>query len=335
MIGHVACAAATALALAATVATADEIRPKTESGTFSATFENDTFGGTDRNYTNGIRLEHVSPANDLPLWGRVAKRGLSRLADADDWYATHALGQTIYTPEDISLETPPADARPYAGFLYGSVGLVADAGDQLDTFALDLGVVGPASLAEETQTFVHRRLGVQEPEGWDTQLDNEPGFRLLWERKYRFLHRLDTGAFGLQVDAAPHANIALGNVDTSAAIGGTVRIGDRLDDTYGPPRIRPAVSAPGFFQTSDGVGWYLFAAAEARVVGYNMFLQGNLLRDGVDGVEPKRLVGDLQAGLAVQFQGVELTYTHVFRSPEYDGQSGFVDFGSFNLRFRL
>jgi len=331
-------ALALALALPAFPAAAEEQpspHPVSEGGTVSFTFENDIFGGTDRNYTNGVRLDYISPRNDLPLWGRLAKRGLHHIVDAPDWYVSYAIGQNIYTPPDISIENPPPGERPYAGFLHGSFGVIADSGDQLDTFAIDLGVVGPASLAEQSQTFVHGLIGDQKPQGWDTQVDNEPAFRLLWERKYRFLYDFEPGLFGLQVDAAPQFNVSLGNVDTSAAVGATVRIGDRLEDNYGPPRVRPAVSGPGFFEPSPGFGWYLFASAEARVVGYNMFLQGNLFKDGVDGVDPKRLVGDFQAGIAVQFQGVELTYTHVLRSPEYDGQDGFSQFGSLNLRFKL
>lgn len=318
-------------------AAAGEREPRSafEGGTLGVTVENDRFGGTDANYTSGVRVDWLSGRNDLPLWGRMAREGLGWLTDAGDWYVGYGIGQSIYTPADISRRVPDPDDRPYAGFLYGSLAVVADGGDQLDTVALDLGVVGPASQAEETQRFVHRITGATTPRGWDAQLRNEPGFRLLWERKYRFLETIDTGLFGLQVDAVPHVNVAVGNVDTSAAFGGTVRIGDRLDDTYGPTRIRPAVSGPGFFDGSDGFGWYLFASAEARVVGYNIFLQGNAFRNGVDGVEPNRIVGDFQAGLALQLRRAELSYTHVLRSEEFDGQDGFGSFGSVNLRFRF
>jgi len=310
-------------------------RPVSEGGTYSATFENDIFGGTDRNYTNGVRIGYLSERNALPLWGRWARAGLGWLSDADDWYVSYAVGQNIYTPEDISLPEPPPGARPYAGFLYASFGVVADTGDQLDTVALEVGIVGESSLAEEVQSTVHEVIGAEDPRGWDTQVRDEPAFRLLWERKYRFLYDFDPGIFGLQVDAAPHLAVALGNVDTSVQAGATVRIGDRLDDTYGPPRIRPAVSGPGFFDGSDGFGWYLYGSAAARAVGYNMFLQGNAFRDGVDGVAPNRVVADVQAGVALQFSRVELTYTHVFRTEEFAGQDGFAQFGSINARLRF
>ena len=301
-----------------------------EGGTFSLTFENDLFGNSDQNYTNGARIAYVTPRNDMPWLGRFARRNLGWLTDADNWYATFALGQNIYTPEDLTLRPPDPDDRPYAGFLYGSFGVAADRGDRLDTIALDVGVVGPAAQADDSQRIIHDIFGFQDPKGWDFQLENEPGVRLLYERKYRYGYDFNLPVFDLAVDAAPHYALALGNVDTSAAAGLTIRVGDKLRDNYGPPRVRPAVAGPGFYEADEGFGWHLFAGAEGRVVGRNIFLQGNTLRDS-PGVDLRRLVADLQAGIALQFGGYELSYTHVFRSPEFEGQEGFSDFGSLTL----
>lgn len=307
----------------------------TETGTFSITFENDLFGDEDRDYTNGVRFDYISPRNDLPLVGRFAKRNLGWLTDADDWYMIYSLGQSMYTPSDISQPNPPPGERPYAGFLYGSVGIAADSGRTLDTISLEFGMVGPSSLAEETQKLVHNAVGVTEPEGWDTQLQDEPAFRLLYERKYQFEGDIPLPLLDLSVDFAPHYNVALGTLDTSAGIGGTVRLGQDLADDYGPPRVRPGVSAPGFFRDEDGFSWYVFAGAEGRVVGRNLLLEGNTF-GGVKGVDPRRLVADVQAGLAVQIGGVEVSYTHVFRTKEYDTQpDNFSEFGSVNVRFKL
>ncbi len=325
------------LLLAAPAAAGEEARSTyavSEGGTYSVTFENDVFGGADRDYTNGVRIDYVTPRNDLPFWARFARRNLGWLTDAEDWYATYALGQNIYTPGDITLDDPLGDDRPYAGFLYGSLGIVADQGDRLDTIALDFGVVGPAAQADEVQRFVHGLIGSPKPEGWEHQLENEAAFRLLYERKHRFLHDFGIPFFDLEADAAPHFNVALGNVDTSTGAGLTLRIGDRLRDNYGPPRVRPAVAGPGFFDASGGFGWYLFASAEGRLVARNIFVQGNTFEDG-PGVEPERLVADFQAGMALQYNGVELTYTHVVRSPEVRGREGFSEFGSLNLRFKF
>lgn len=301
-----------------------------EGGTLSVTFENDVFAGTDKNYTNGGRIAYVTPRNELGMLGRAARDNLGWLTDADDWYAIYAIGQTIFTPEDITRRPPDRTDRPYAGFTFVSFGVSADRGDRLDTVLLDIGVVGELSQADDVQRAVHDVIDSDDPRGWDFQLKNEPAVRLVYDRKYRFGHEFDLDLFDLEVDAAPNFGVTLGNVDTFASGGLTVRIGDELTDSYGPPRIRPSIAAPGFFRPEAGVGWYLFAGGEARAVARNIFLEGNSFRNSAN-VEPHRFVADLRAGLALQFRSVELAYTHVFRSPEFRGQEGFAQFGSLTV----
>ncbi len=305
-----------------------------DGGSVSLTFENDIVGGTDEAYTNGIRLTFVTPRNDLPWIGRFARRHLNWLTDAEDWYGTFALGQNIYTPVEIIINPPDPDDRPYAGFSYVSVGISADRGDRLDTLALDVGVVGELAQADDIQRLVHDLGGFDDPAGWDSQLKNEPGVRLLYERKYRFGFESDLPFFNLEMDVLPSYSFALGNVDTSASAGLTLRIGDQLGDNYGPPRVLPALASPGFFEEIDGIGWYLYAGVDGRFVGRNIFLEGNTFRNSPS-VEPHRFVADFQAGFALQFQDVELAYTHVFRSPEFQGQKGFAQFGSLTLSYKF
>ena len=303
-------------------------------GTFSFTLENDIFADSDQDYTNGVRLSYISQKDDLQLVGRWARDELTPLIGEADWYMIYALGQNMFTPSDIEDPNPPDNERPYAGFLYGSVGVVADTGSKLHTFALDLGVVGPASLAEPTQKLVHEIGNFAKPVGWDQQLENEPAFRLIYEHKQRAL--VDIAAplpfFQLQADVLPHATFALGTVDTSAALGLTVRLGEELADDYGPPRVRPAVGGPGLFSDGgDMVSWYVFAGVEGRAVGRNLFLEGNTF-DQRDGVTVHHFVADAQLGAALRIGSVELAYTHVLRTEEYAAQDGPAEFGSINIR---
>lgn len=303
-------------------------------GFYSFTFENDVFGGDDRDYTNGVRLTWTSRRNELPAWGRWARRNLGWLTEAQDWYVAYGGGQNLYTSSDIGDPNPPPTDRPYAGFLYASAAVIADRGDRLDTIALDLGVVGPSALGEETQKFVHSAFDFETPRGWDTQLKDEAAFRLFYEQKRRFGGEIPL-LFGLEADAIPNASVSLGNVDTSAAAGITVRLGADLDDSYGPPRVRPAVSGPAFFGGGgDGFSWNVFASAEARVIGRNLFLEGNTFRDSRS-VDPRRLIGDFSVGASLRWDDVELTYTQALRTPEYFGQEDPAIFGSLNLRVRF
>src|SRR3546814_20979967 len=89
---------------------------------------------------------------------------------------------------------------------------------------LEIGVVGPAALGEETQNTYHRISGVDESNGWDNQIENEPGIVLSYERTWRGLWQSDTGKFG--IDLTPYLGGSLGTVYTYAAPGAALRFGD-------------------------------------------------------------------------------------------------------------
>lgn len=310
-------------------------------GTISVTWENDIFAGTDSDYTNGVRLSYVTPCNNHFLADRLARNFLEHLYPTSTrWYGVYGVGQNIYTPEDIEDPDPGPDYRPYAGFLYGTFGIIADTRakpghrfDTLDSFVVDLGVVGNASNAEHAQRFVHEVINDRKPVGWDDQLEDEPGVRLLFERKWRVGQDRPFGVMPFEVDALPHLGLALGNVDTSAAAGLMLRLGHDLNDDYGPPRVRPGLAGPGFF-TDYGLGWYLFTGLEGRYVARDIFLEGNTFKDSAS-TDPFAFYTDIQAGAAVQLGPTELAFTYVLRSPQYERQSGWAQFGSVNFRSRF
>ena len=93
---------------------------------YSLTSENDIFGGTDRNYTNGFRVERVSEANRVHPWLREAAK-LSPFIDLNQTELRQglAISHAIYTPEDIEAETPDPNDRPYAGWFSVSGTVVA------------------------------------------------------------------------------------------------------------------------------------------------------------------------------------------------------------------
>lgn len=302
-----------------------------DSGTFSLVLENDLFAETDRHYTNGIRISWLSGSEHTFEGAVRAARWLPFFPQDGEVRTSFALGQGMYTPRDIDVEDPPRDDRPYAGWLYGSVGLAAETGRRLDLLELTLGVVGPASLADDTQKFVHSITGSQEPMGWNSQLGNEPGLVLSYQRSWR---GFASGSFsGFTLDVTPHAGGALGNVFTYANAGATLRLGQDLPLDYGVPRIQPSLPGSGFFAAPGGFGWYLFAGIDGRLVGRNIFLDGNTFRSSRS-VEKERFVGDLQFGVAATWRDLRLSYTHVLRTQEFEG-GGASSFGAVSLSLRF
>lgn len=306
----------------------------------SLQFENDFFGGgTDRHFSHGTRIECLTgpiqwmtdAADKLPWFTSERARNIKK--DKLQARASFSLGQNMYTPEDTTAPELIPDDRPYAGWLYAGFGMVANQGTRrFDKIELEVGVVGPYSFAEDVQTFWHSLLGLQVPQGWDNQLENEPGVVLYYEQTRRF-EKQNIGS-GLDVDMLPYFGGALGNVFTYAEAGITLRLGSELEDDFGPPRIRPSLPGSAYFRPEKGFNWYVFAGIQGRAVLYNIFLDGSTFTDS-HSVDKKPLVGDLQAGLVVQWNRFRITYTQIFRTEEFEGQDGGDIFGSLSLSYHF
>lgn len=301
-------------------------------GVYSLSFENDIFSGQDNNYTNGVRFSYFSPESAVPGWLEHAANRMPFFAREGKKRWGIAFGQSIFTPDNIEITTPQPNDQPYAGFLYGTAGVISDTGATLDTFQVTLGMVGPASGAEQTQKFVHSAIDSPYPNGWRYQLHNEPGIILTYERKWRNL--LEFTPFGWGFDLTPTAGFNLGNIYTDATLGAIARFGYDLPADYGPPLIRPSMSGSDFFTPSGDFGWYLFAGLEGKAVARNIFLDGNTFRDSPS-VDTYPLVGGVQAGIAFTVRDTRIAYTHVIRSDQFHGQKEREEFGSLNVSFRF
>jgi lipid A 3-O-deacylase len=98
-------------------------------------FENDLFGGgTDRYFTNGIRIQAVTEpipwmtdlADKFPWFSK--KKALEDPNDILQARTSISLGQNIFTPDDISETELIKDDVPYAGWLYLGLGVMANQG---------------------------------------------------------------------------------------------------------------------------------------------------------------------------------------------------------------
>lgn len=296
-----------------------------EKATWSALVENDYFGSTDRNYTNGVRFGYLSAKGR----GENFARRFMRASPENETRIGFALGQSLFTPQDTEAFEPLPDQHPYAGWLYGEYSVLVERGDDiLDMLTISAGVVGPAALGEEVQNSFHRLIDGDRINGWDNQLRNEPGLILSYDRRWRPLFRVSRPGIG--IEAAPNAGVSVGNVLTQGKAGLTLRIGRNLRGNYGPPRIRPSLAGAGYYRGVDTASWYLFAGAEGRAVARNIFLDGNTWRDSLS-VEKRRFVADFQAGVVIQVKSFQIAYTYVWRTKEFVNQGARHEFGALSL----
>jgi lipid A 3-O-deacylase len=305
----------------------------------SIQFENDLFSGTDRYFTNGFRIQAVTKpipwitnaADKLPWFSK--QKALEDPNDILQARTSISLGQNIFTPADISVPELIEDDIPYAGWLYLGLGISANQGlNRFDQLELNIGVVGPSSMAEQVQTNIHHFFGIREPKGWENQLNDELGIVLFYEQAHRFETR--DWILGLKWDVIPHFGGSLGNVFTFANLGVTFRFGPDLARDFGARRIRPSLPGSSFYSPKKGFNWYFFTGAEARYVLQNIFLDGNTFKDS-HSVDKKPLVGDIQAGLVIQYERIRFSYTQVFRSKEFYGQDQSHRYGSLSISYQF
>ena len=136
------------------------------------------------------------------------------------------IGQSIFTPKNLSLRPPDPYDRPYAGWLYIGVSLLQETDlRMLENLGLDAGIVGPESLAKRAQNDFHQFIGSARAQGWGNQLQNEPGIMLSYERLWRLPLAGDPNN---GIDFVPQLGVTTGNVMTYGDVGGLLRIGKGL-----------------------------------------------------------------------------------------------------------
>lgn len=300
-----------------------------QAGTFTLVSENDSYVTVsgDRHYTNGINFSWTSDPEARPLsWADRLMLPGSRDAK---WREGYFLGQAIFTPENLASFNPPANDRPYAGWLFGGARLYRDGTDKLDRIEATVGVVGPMALGGDVQKFWHAAFipSAAHINGWHAQLRDEPGLVLSEQR----IWRLPLAQGRLQAEALPQANIAIGNVYDYAGAGTMLRLGQNLTADWGPPRIAPAQQGADF-QNVDHFAWYAFGGGEVRAVARNLFLDGNSFRSGPS-VAKNSFVGDINAGAALLFPSFRVMAGYTLRTKEFRGQKGMDEIGSLIISF--
>ncbi len=318
-------------------------------GVYKFTLDNDLFTNRDQDYTNGVKMAWSSPnlrsfQDDpcLPPWLQQVGRLFDSIypirigKEEIEGNVTVTLGQAMYTPRDRKQTTLIQNDRPYAGWTYLGFGYNTRSSYRLDSYEINLGVVGPWSRAKQSQDLVHRTRGIEQFQGWANQLGNEFGAQLVFERKYRFdFLNNDKQRAGFGIDLIPHAGLSLGNVATYANIGGELRMGWGLPDDFGTSPIRPAGdnSAPrakGAASFVRELGVHVFASVDGRAVARNIFLDGNTIRDS-HRVNKRALVADLTAGIAFNVKQYKVGFVRVFRSREFEGQKTSPRYGSLTI----
>jgi len=317
-----------------------------QGGTFTFYQENDIYTGTDRDYTNGIKISWISPDLKnyrdyprLPSWSYAVIDAMPFEA-GDHFLKTVSLsvGQNIYTPEDILRRDHNPDDRPYAGISYISIGFHSRNTRVMNTWEYTLGIIGPHSYAEDIQKTVHNLTNSDFPNGWDHQLKDEPILNVSYDRKWRFPGKDVTS--GLGYDLIPHAGCSVGNALTEVNIGGQIRLGWNLPNDFGTLPIRPGSDTnapldghdPRYHERPNGFSIHAFVSADAYAKLWDITLDGNFFRSSC-GVDKEPLVAEWAVGLGMITGRFKITYAYVSGTREYETQRERQAYGAITVSY--
>lgn len=246
---------------------------------FNFTLEDDMFVGRDYGYTGGAQLgwsKGLAPTYDklAPKWIATAAKSLWLNNDPSQQKAvSFKVGMMIYTPKDLTRKTPDPTDLPYSGMIYWQGTLHSLDNKTADRAYLLLGLVGPSSGAEYVQKGIHHLLGSQQPRGWDSQLDNEPVFKIGVARRWRAAYyNFDHSRWG--IDVVTNSEISVGTFESIADQYISFRIGQELLYSYPTAGLLPGRDINPLACVA-GRNVNIFITIMARYQPNALYVQGN------------------------------------------------------------
>ncbi|ELV8694038.1 DUF2219 family protein [Vibrio fluvialis] len=246
--------------------------------TFSLHLDNDGIFGVDEEYTNGIFLTYTSQGITPYWWAKPLSLSAWGANSLDKWEIS--VGHKMWTPSDITLETPQPNERPYAGYLHAEFNYLSLHPQQAQRFNLTIGTTGENSMAEKAQILVHGITKSDDPNGWDYQVENKIAGSVGYLGHFNWIRTRSLG--GLEWDIANVSEVNVGNFRSDASTGVMLRWGQDLAGNFGSAQIsaeKPFL--PGMIGASTH-GWFLFGGVEGRYRFNDLTIEGNRPLNGLE-----------------------------------------------------
>ncbi|MES1222757.1 MAG: lipid A deacylase LpxR family protein, partial [Bacteroidota bacterium] len=128
--------------------------------------------GTDRGYTCGLNITLYYKKIKKPAFpGNLL---LKIPGKADNLYG-YGLSQSLWTPNNITNKEIQYNDYPYAAVLLLSNFLISadPENKQKLTTRISVGTIGKYAFGKEIQTWFHRMIDYQQPNGWDNQVTTD------------------------------------------------------------------------------------------------------------------------------------------------------------------
>ncbi len=301
------------------------------------TIENDIIAGVDGGYTNGLAFSWAHAGfnefdeSTIPSWMHFLSKDLY-ISDMEGKRraVSYMVAQGMQTASNIELKELVIGEPSYAGLLAWKGTLYAFDDYVSDRLSLVLGMVGPASGAEQAQKVVHSMTGSDEPKGWDHQLDNEPVFRLGAERFWSLWR--SSSSTGIALEIVGNTVVGVGNLKSDVGAGLGFRWGNNLATSFATASTIPGREINPLAGLS-GVNWTIFVHATGLYVANNILIDGNTFETSHSvPLKHGQAIGSL--GFALNRGSWGFVVSAARSSDQYEGQEEGSKFGSFSFTYR-
>lgn len=271
------------------------------------------FRGTDWGYTNGLRIDYFQTSVKKQRKIHQKIRLFSSAYTVYGW----GIEQIMITPQKTRPAVPDKNDYPYAG----SITLLhtrhkADPARSLNlSMTWTAGLMGPASLAKQSQVFLHRLIGDPRPNGWDYQLPTDLllNYQLSIEKKL-------TGDNHIKLIAGGAGD--MGTLRDGLTAFTILRYEKGLNYFGGLHRqqLTAQPKKPGYtFQLKPAMAWTVYNA----LLDGGLFNKHSPLRDDNASsgtlLKRKKIQTMLDILLQISFRKFSFSFTQKFFSPDFKG----------------
>lgn len=273
-------------------------------------FDNDILDYTDRFYTNGIKIEIITPGLQM---NPLSKLMVPYWSSGKNYHGL-TLVQNMYTPSTTKTGGILYGDRPYASYLYaGSFKITNDPEHHFrQTSELDLGIIGPNSYGEWVQRSFHNSVPTNnEPLGWEYQIQNDLvlNYSITYEKGVISTKNIDLNI------------TSMGNVGTlyTNFSGGVQLRAGWMNPYFANLGLakRPILKEQGLrkFQC------IFFVKGAGKLVGYDATLEGGLLNRSslytIPASEISRVVFQASGGISISSGGFRFDVEQFLVSPDF------------------
>jgi hypothetical protein len=293
---------------------------------FNFYMENDADFRTDREYSYGSEISLLYYRKEIK---DIALHIPFTAYKSADNYISFAYSQEIYTPSDIESSELIEDERPYAGYMYFSVGIYQSYEHVLRSLIMQAGLVGPSANMESVQKFVHGLIGSPMPQGWDNQLEDELTLQINYSQKHYYnLEKV----FGLDTVAIPEFGFELGNASTKAFAGSLLRLGWGVPKDYGTYSMTNSSYSkiplsPNNSYSKSWIFCFNFGV-RTNIIVQDIFLDGNSFTAS-HSVEKENFTLEGMYGFSLRYENIDIDYVRIHTTKEYTTQQTNLGYGSF------